>query len=94
LLRFLIGLAFLQRKGKQYPAGSAGPNLKIGNAVLIDFSRKKELSRVIPHKALITELHHGESVVEGFEHRFLSFASKHMPKDKDRLALTLDVEIF
>lgn len=60
----------------------------------IDFRREKELARVIPHKALVTKLHHGKSVVEGFERRFLSFASKHMPKDDNRLALTLDTEIL
>lgn len=62
--------------------------------MLIEFSRKEELSWVIPHKPLVTELDHGESVVEGFERRFLSFSSKHMPKDKDRLTFTLDAEIL
>ena len=61
--------------------------------MLIDFRGKKELSWVVPHKPLVTELHHGESIVEGFERRFLSFASKHMPKDKNRLPLPLDAEI-
>jgi hypothetical protein len=62
--------------------------------MLINFRRKKELSWVVPHKALVTELHHGESIVEGFERRFLSFASKHMPKDHNRLAFTLDTEVL
>jgi hypothetical protein len=62
--------------------------------VLIEFSRKEELSWVIPDQPLVTELDQGESVVEGFERRFLSFASQHMPKDKDRLTFTLDAEIL
>ena len=62
--------------------------------MLIDFSRKKKLSWVIPHKTLVTERHDGESVIEGVERRFLSLASQHMPKDEDRLTLTLDTEIL
>jgi len=62
--------------------------------MLIDFSRKEELLRVIARESFIAEFHNGQSVIEGFKDCFLSFASEHMPKDKDRLALTLDTEIL
>lgn len=62
--------------------------------MLIDFSGKQKLSRVIAHESFITELHNGQPVVEGFKDCFLPFASEHMTKDKDRLALTLDMEIL
>jgi hypothetical protein len=90
----MIGLAFLHGKRKEHSAGSAWPNLKIRNAMLVDFSGEEELSRVIAHESLIAEFHDGQSVVEGFKGGFLSFASGHMPEDKDRLALTLDTEIL
>jgi len=62
--------------------------------MLINFSGKQELSRVIAHESLIVKLHNGQPVVEGFKSCFLPFASEHMPKDKDGLALPLDTEIL
>ena len=62
--------------------------------MLINFSGKQELSRVITHESFIVELHHGQPVVEGFKGCFLLFASEHMAKDKDGLPLTLDTEIL
>jgi hypothetical protein len=44
--------------------------------------------------AFISELHNGQPIIEGLEGRFLPFASEHMSKDEDRLALTLDMEIL
>ena len=90
----MVRIAFFQSEGKERVAGSAWPNLKVRHAMLIDFSGKEKLSRVIAHESLIAEFHNGQSVVEGFKDCFLSFASEHMPKDKDRLALTLDTEIL
>ncbi|CUS31361.1 hypothetical protein COMA2_10062 [Candidatus Nitrospira nitrificans] len=94
MLGLMVRLAFLHGQRKEHLTGPAGPDLKIRNAVLIDFGGKKELSGVIAHEYLITELHNGQPVVEGFERRFLPFASEHMPKDKDRLALALDTKFF
>jgi hypothetical protein len=90
----MIRLAFLHGKRKEHPTGSAWPNLKIRNAVLVDFSGKQELSRVIAHESLIAELHNGQPVVEGFKGGLLAFASEHMTENKDRLPLTLDTEIL
>jgi len=90
----MIRIDFFQSEGKERVAGSAWPNLKVRHAMLIDFSGEEKLSRVIAHESLIAEFHNGQSVVEGFKDCFLSFASEHMPKDKDRLALTLDTEIL
>jgi|SRR6185437_2157100 len=94
MFRLMIRLAFLHGKGKEHLTESTWSNLKIRNAMLIDFSGKKKLTRVIAHESLIAELHNGQPVVEGFKDCFLSFASEHMPKDEDRLALTLDTEIL
>jgi hypothetical protein len=55
----MVRLAFLHDKGKEHPTGSARPNLKIRNAMLIDFSGKKKFLRVIAREPLVTELHHG-----------------------------------
>lgn len=62
--------------------------------MLINFSWKQELLRVIAHESLIVELHNSQPVVEGFKGCLLHFPSEHMPQDKDGLALTLDTEIF
>ncbi len=62
--------------------------------MFIDFGRKKELLRVVPQESLITELHDGEPIVEGFKEGFMTFASEHMPKDKNRLPLPLDTELL
>jgi hypothetical protein len=94
LLRFLVSLAFLHGKRKEHPAGSAGPDFKVRNAALVDFSGEKELTRIIPSMALIIEPHNGQPIIEGFKGGFLTFASEHMSKDEDRLALTLDTEIL
>jgi hypothetical protein len=94
LLRFLVGLAFLHGKRKEHPAGSAGSDFIVRNAVLVDFSGEKELTWIIPSMALIIELHNGQPIIEGFKDGFLPFASEHMSKDEDRLALTLDTEIL
>ncbi|WHZ30281.1 MAG: hypothetical protein OJF51_005084 [Nitrospira sp.] len=90
----MVRIAFFQSEGKERVAGPAWPNLEVRNAMLVDFSGEEELSRVIAHESLIAEFHNGQSVVEGFKGGFLSFASEHMPEDKDRLALTLDTEIL
>lgn len=90
----MIGLTFLYREGKEHLAGSTGPNFKIGNAVLIDFGRKQELLRIIPHEPLIAELHDSEPVVEVLKDGFLSLASEHMSQDKNRLPLALDAKVL
>jgi hypothetical protein len=90
----MVRLPLLHGEREQHVAGTAGPDFKIGNAVLIDFGGKKKLSRIIADKSLIAELHHSEPVVEGFKGGFLLFAGEHMPEHKDRLALTFDTQIF
>lgn len=90
----MISFAFFHGEREKYPTGSAWADLKIRNVLLIDFSGKKEFLRVIAYKSLITELHNGQPIVEGFKGGFLPFATEHVPKDKDRLALTLDAEIL
>ncbi len=62
--------------------------------MLIDIGGKKELAWVIAHETLIAELHDGQPVVGRFEGGFLPFALEHMPKNKNRLPLTLDAESF
>lgn len=90
----MVGLAFFNGQREKHSARLAWPNLKIWNAVFIDFGGKKELVRVVPQEFLITELHNGEPVVESFKECFLTFASEHMPEDKNRLALPLDTELL
>jgi hypothetical protein len=90
----MIRFAFLHGEREKRRAGSTGPDLKVRNTVLIDFGGKKEFSRVITHKPLVPEPHNGQPVIEAFKGRFLPFPSEHMPKDEDRLALTLDPKIL
>jgi hypothetical protein len=62
--------------------------------MLIDFSGKQELSRVIDHESFNAELHNGQTIVEGFKGCLLPLASEYMPEDKDRLTLTLDPDLL
>ena len=90
----MIGLTFLYREGKKHLAGSAGPNFKIGNAMLVDFGRKQELLRIITHESLIAKLHNSEPVIEILKDGFLPFADEHMSQNKDRLPLALDAKVL
>jgi hypothetical protein len=90
----MVRLPLLHGEREQHVAGTAGPDFKIGNAVLIDFGGKKKLSRIIADESLITELHYGKPVVEGFKGCFLPLANEHMTEHKDRLAPTFDTQIF
>jgi len=78
----LFQFGLFQGKRKQALTGSARADFKIGNALVVDFSRKQEFVRIVTRSPPVTELDKSDPIVKHFEGGFLPFAIQQMAKNK------------
>ena len=94
LRRLFFRFSLFEGQRKENLAGTAGPDFKIGDPLVVDLGREQEFDRVVAQQSTVAELDKGDPVVEDFEGCFLPFAIQQMAKHHDRLAFALDAEIF
>jgi len=72
---------------------SARTDLKVRGAIRIDIGGKEEFVGVVSNRHPVDELHHGQTVIEDLEGRFLSFPLEYMTHNEHSLALPLGAKI-
>ena len=70
-----------------------GPDFKIGRPIRVYIRGEKQLVGIATDRHPVGKFDDGQTIIEDFKCRFLSFSIKNVAHHKDRLPLPLDAEI-
>lgn len=70
------------------------PDLKVRNALIVDFGGQQQFQRVIAEHGAIREFDDRQPIVEHLEGRFLTFPVQDMAKNEDGLASAFGSQVL